>query len=343
MRLSILSRLILGYVVLLVLSAGMSVYAIVQLGIVTEVTRSIILVDNTLIGLHKDLTDDLLSETRYEKKYLIVHDRAFYQGFLRARAEFERTIHEAGRLGVSSEIWTSLNNVDDLHLTYYALFREEAESQKSGRPYAREWYTEQKERAVNAIIEELVKIRTLSQIRILDKVKNLSEAGTRARNVAMAVSAAMLVFGALLAFLITKSITRPLTVMQKKTRDIAEGVFEADLDLPSPPEIGELAKAFNTMCSKLKDVDRMKMDFFSLMSMNCARRSPPSRRGPTCSWKDGEERSRKSRKNCLPSSPRKATGSSGWLIQFWTCRSSKRECWRSASARPTCTRSSPGW
>jgi len=265
-RLSILSRLILGYVVLLVLSAGMSVYAIVQLGSVTEVTRSIILVDNTLIGLHKDLADALLSETQYEKKYLIVQDRAFYQGFLRARAEFERMLHEAGKLGVSSEVWAALNNVEDLQLTYYSLFREEAEYLRDGRPYARAWYTEQKERAVNAAIEELVRIRTLSQIRILDKVRDLSVAGRRARNIAMAVSAAMLGFGTLLAVWITRSITRPLTVMQKKTRDIADGVFEADLDLPSPPEIGELAQAFNTMSSKLKDVDRMKMDFFSLMS-----------------------------------------------------------------------------
>jgi two-component system sensor histidine kinase GlrK len=54
--------------------------------------------------------------------------------------------------------------------------------------------------------------------------------------------------------------------MKKKTREIAEGVFEADLDLPSPPEIGALAQAFNTMCAKLKEVDRMKSDFYSLMS-----------------------------------------------------------------------------
>jgi two-component system sensor histidine kinase GlrK len=54
--------------------------------------------------------------------------------------------------------------------------------------------------------------------------------------------------------------------MQQKTKEIANGVFEADLRVPSSPEIGELAKAFNTMCSKLKEVDRMKSDFFALMS-----------------------------------------------------------------------------
>lgn len=266
MRLSLFSRLFLGYFFLLVLAAGMSVYAIVQLGRVMDATRSIILVDNSLISLHKDLTDALLSETRYEKKYLIVQDRSLYEGFLKAKTEFERSLDQARTLGSFSGARDALNDAADFHLVYSSLFREETESLKSGADYPSKWYAAEKERAVNAAIEELIKIRLISQQSIFDKVKKLSEAGTRARGIAMGVSAAMLLFGVLLAVWITRSITRPLKVMQRKTKDIADGVFEADLELPSPPEIGELAQAFNTMCSKLKEVDKMKSDFFALMS-----------------------------------------------------------------------------
>jgi two-component system sensor histidine kinase GlrK len=266
MRLSLFSRLFLGYFFLLVLAAGMSVYAIVQLGRVMDATRSIILVDNSLISLHKDLTDALLSETRYEKKYLIVQDRSLYEGFLTAKAEFERSLDQARTLGAYSGARDALNDAADFHLVYSSLFREETEALKIGADYPASWYAAEKEQAVNAAIEELIKIRLVSQQSIFDKVKKLSEAGTRARGIAMGVSAAMLLFGVLLAVWITRSITRPLKVMQRKTKDIADGVFEADLELPSPPEIGELAQAFNTMCSKLKEVDKMKSDFFALMS-----------------------------------------------------------------------------
>jgi len=112
----------------------------------------------------------------------------------------------------------------------------------------------------------MIRLRLMSQKNIFDKVKGLSEAGTRARTIAITVSAVCLVFGIILAVWITRSITRPLAEMRKKTKEISEGFFEADLDLPTPPEIGALARAFNTMCSKLKEVDKMKMDFFSLMS-----------------------------------------------------------------------------
>jgi two-component system sensor histidine kinase GlrK len=265
-RLNLFSRLFLGYFFLLVLASGMSVYSILQLGKVMDVTNSIIMVDNSLISFHKDMTDALLSETRYEKKYLIVQDRALYRGFLKSRAEFEHSLGQARALGAGTTVRDALDKAEDHHLIYWSLFKEEAEYLKAGRPYDRVWYDKEKERAANAVIRELIKVRLRSQENIYDKVKDLSEAGKRARTIAMSVSAAMLLFGILLAVWITRSITRPLTVMQKKTRDIADGVFEADLKLPSPPEIGELAQAFNTMCSKLKEVDRMKSDFFSLMS-----------------------------------------------------------------------------
>ncbi len=266
-KVNLFTRLFLAYFFLLILAAGMSMYAIVQLGRVTAVTRSIIMVDNPLIGLHKDLTDALLSETRYEKKYIIVHDRALYDGFQKARGEFENYLREARRMNMPREARDALDNVADLHLTYYSLFKEEAEFLKKGLPDKKKaWYARERDRAVNAAIDELLKIRLLSQQTIFDKVKKLDEAGTRARAIAMAVSTAMLVFGIILAIWITRSITRPLTVMQKKTQDIANGVFEADLKLPSPPEIGELAQALNTMCLTLKQVDKIKSDFFALMS-----------------------------------------------------------------------------
>ena len=51
-----------------------------------------------------------------------------------------------------------------------------------------------------------------------------------------------------------------------KTKEIAKGHFRGDLKLSSPPEIGELADAFNLMCNKLQELDEMKSDFFNSIS-----------------------------------------------------------------------------
>lgn len=266
MRLSILSRLILGYVALLVLAAGMSLYAIVQLGRVTDVTQSIIQVDNPLIIIHKELTDALLSETRYEKKYLIVRDKALYDGFLKSKKDFEHQLDEALRLDIPESARAALNAAADRHLVYFSLFNNEVDYLREGAAYDKAWYAGEKESAVNAAIDELIKVRLVSQTAIFEKVEKLTTAGIEARAFALVVSAVALLAGLVLAVLITRSITKPLTVMQKKTKEISEGVLEPDLAISSPPEIGALARAINTMCGRLKEVDKMKYDFFALMS-----------------------------------------------------------------------------
>jgi two-component system sensor histidine kinase GlrK len=68
------------------------------------------------------------------------------------------------------------------------------------------------------------------------------------------------------AFFFSRSIAKPLNLLMDKTKEISSGVFECKLAIVSPPEISELAKAFNLMCDRLKEVDKIKSDFFSSMS-----------------------------------------------------------------------------
>jgi two-component system sensor histidine kinase GlrK len=87
-----------------------------------------------------------------------------------------------------------------------------------------------------------------------------------ARRLAIMVTATVLIFAIAVSFLINHSITQPLSVLKRKTREVAKGIFKGDLKLSSPPEIGELANAINLMCDKLNELDEMKSDFFSSVS-----------------------------------------------------------------------------
>jgi two-component system sensor histidine kinase GlrK len=66
----------------------------------------------------------------------------------------------------------------------------------------------------------------------------------------------------------TRSINRPILLLQKRTKDIAKGEFKKISDISSPPEIKELADDFNLMCERLKELDEMKKDFISHVSHN---------------------------------------------------------------------------
>ncbi len=267
-----------GYLVLLVLVTAVSVYAITQLDYVRDVTRSVIVTDNPLLDLHKSLSDALLSEQRYEKKYVIMRDPAFYRGFLRSRDEFGHALRDARKIAETEGLKKALARADDFHLAYQALFLEEAGHVRAGRRYPAGWYERTKERLASRLGEELANVRSISQQGMVDKVKSLGTAGTRASRAVMITTAVALVVGIILSVAITSGITKPLAEMQRKMSVVSSGIPEDGLQIQSPPEIAALARSFTFMCGKLRELDKLKNDFYTLMSHEL--------RTPLCSIKE---------------------------------------------------------
>jgi two-component system sensor histidine kinase GlrK len=83
---------------------------------------------------------------------------------------------------------------------------------------------------------------------------------------AVVMTVAFLIISISISLFINRTITQPIAIMKKKTREIAKGNFKGGLHLSSPPEIGDLAEALNLMCNKLQELDQMKSDFFSSVS-----------------------------------------------------------------------------
>jgi two-component system sensor histidine kinase GlrK len=256
----------LSYLALLAMATGVSTYSIIQLGQIRGITHSIILLDTNLLDLHKNMADALLSASRYEKNITVMWDKALYERFLAAMNDFERYHAEAMHLAGSGEMHEVLVRLKERHRAYQLLFAEEVALLEAGSPYPENRNGEEKEQVLNQALEELAQLRSLIHQRIFLKVKELDEAGVKAQTMTVVITAVALLLGMLLSIRITRSITVPLARMKNKTVEIAAGALEPDLDLPSLPEIGALAQAFNTMCARLKEVDRMKSEFFSLMS-----------------------------------------------------------------------------
>lgn len=255
-----------GYLLLLALVMSMSLYSISKLGRVRDVTHSVILEDNVLLDLHKSLAGTFLAETQNEKKFITLHDQAFYDGFLLAWRDFDRYLAQAKSLARSPELLVLIERIGTLHIGYQTLFDDEAALRRTGTPYVASRYRTMKTDAANAMTDALQAMHANVQKSIIGKITRLNEAVVQAGSVTMAVTVLSLALGIIISLLITRSITVPLDRMAKKTADIGSGIYGTDLDLRSPPEIGALAQAFNFMSAKLRNVDKMKSDFYSLMS-----------------------------------------------------------------------------
>jgi two-component system, NtrC family, sensor histidine kinase GlrK len=256
----------LGYLFLITLATSVSVYSIAQLGRVREVTHSVILEDNVLLDLHKGLVMEFQNEMQNEQKFITLHDQIFYDGFLMAWRDFDKNLSQAKAIARSPEVLVEIERIGTLHLGYQTLFDDEAALRRAGTPYIASRHRMMKTEAANAMTDALQTMRTTVQKTIINKVTRLKEAAAHARNITVAVTALSLMLGIIISLLITRSITVPLDRIARKTAEIGSGVYGPDLEVRSPLEIGALARAFNFMSAKLRNVDKMKSDFYALMS-----------------------------------------------------------------------------
>ncbi len=263
---TIFSRLVIGYLAIFLLVIGMSLYAIVRIGQFNNVTRSVLVTNNRIIDYKEKMRDAMLSQIRYERKFVITKDEALRAQFLKFRGEFRQYLDKATAIADVPLPMEFLNAARVHYQRYESVVDEEVKQLKTGQGHSPKSYQQRKEKAADGVIEELEKLGSYSQQNVYDKIKRLNQAGADSRRVIMVLTGVFLVLGILNSLFINRSITQPISIMKKKTREIAKGNFEGNLALSSSPEIEELAAAFNLMCNKLKDLDKMKSDFFSSMS-----------------------------------------------------------------------------
>jgi two-component system sensor histidine kinase GlrK len=156
-----------------------------------------------------------------------------------------------------------LNNIKETYQKYQSLAHEDFKYLTTINSLSPQEFSQEKEEATNSIIAELEKLETYTKQNTTDKIESLYEIGIKWRQMAIVMTGAFLIIGIIISILINRSITRPLSVLEKKTKEIGKGNFKGDLNLPSPPELAGLANAFNLMCRKLNELDKMKSDFFS--------------------------------------------------------------------------------
>jgi two-component system sensor histidine kinase GlrK len=223
------------------------------------------MIDNQVLAYAEKLRESLLSQSRYEQRFMFSKNEAEYKLFLRNKEDFDLQLSKVLGLG-ETLIGGVLDKIQLDYQNYQELVADEVQLLRGKRVYPQTEYKQNKDAIVARMLASLDKIKEDQQQAMNAKVGQLAEAADQARRVSVMITVACLVAIVLLSLLITRSITRPVALLKSKTRDIAEGRFDAALRISSPPEIAELAAAFNRMCERLKEIERMKADFYSSMS-----------------------------------------------------------------------------
>jgi two-component system sensor histidine kinase GlrK len=259
-------RLMMGFFTIFVLVTIVSVYSILKLHQLNVGTRHFIKIEYPILDYVEKLKDSTLSQLRYEKKYLLTKDILLFNQFLEAKKDFNKYFSEIYSRADTREKEASLEKIKSYQEHSQTLIDKEIEFVRMNQTYSKRWFEQELERATDGILEELKKLESYSRNHIRQGMNMLGESAASAQELAIVMSAVAILLVIVTSFFITRSITKPLAILMEKTKEISKGTFEEDLNITSPPEMMELTGAFNSMCAKLKLVDKMKSDFFSSMS-----------------------------------------------------------------------------
>jgi len=266
MKFTIFKRITLGYATVLILVVFFGLYVTMQLNRLNRITKAVATVDSATISIIERLLDDFFTQVSFERKYFISNDQDFYEKFWETEKYVSEHFSELAALIDTTKETNLYAKTKELYDQYLALFSEEVTSEKEGKSHHQNKYYQERDKIVDKINNNLrgtIKIARSDRDR---KILASSRITARVLEIATTTAILIIITGTLISLFTTRSINRPLLLLQEKTKEIAEGKFERVPDIDSPPEIKELADHFNIMCERLKELDQMKLDFISHVS-----------------------------------------------------------------------------
>jgi two-component system, NtrC family, sensor histidine kinase GlrK len=278
MRLTIFWRIILAQVSLIVLIIIVNFYTLSQLYQLTILSQGILTIDVTSTEEARRLLRIVLAQTRSAEKFVLFQDKTFYNQFIEGNDAFEGRVGKIATLATSPQERALLQRIRDLHAQYVANIGPEA----LRKPTASGDRAELSD-SMTVSVNELIRLREEA---IAQKTAAVRDQSALAARMVSWLTCGTIVLAVLLAYLHARSVSRPLKQLAQELRLIGKGEFQRHLDIRSPEEVGELARAFNWMASRLAKLDEMKEDFIAHISHELRTPLTAVREGATLLWEE---------------------------------------------------------
>jgi two-component system, NtrC family, sensor histidine kinase GlrK len=265
-QLTLFKRLVLSYLAVLAVVIALGAYSTSKLDELSQIIRSISAVDNETKIVAGRLKDSVLSQSALEKKYVVSGDMDFYSEFLSIEKYIQEDLGQIRVLADTPEKKKRIIDVQKFYDRYLFSVQEVFDLIKAGREFPRETDEKTKEELTDKIIDNLDAVIKIAETDIDRKMEISEQIAFQAAGVTAIITIGSVFMAVLNAFFNALTINRPIFKLIKGAREISEGKFEKHLAIPSPPEINEMAEAFNHMCDRLKEIDEMKADLISRIS-----------------------------------------------------------------------------
>ena len=244
--------------------AAVSAYSFSRFSAFRTATDEIIHTDQRFKELIQGVAEAVLSQTGFDRKYVLTGDREYFLQFERMEKEINTGLDEAMTIAGSDQKKDLITVVRDAYTAYKDIFYQEASYVENNEPYLPEVLKDEKEALTDGILLKLRELKLSAERETYGKVENLGQSVSEARRIVIAIVAACALLGIIISVLVTRSIAIPLSIMRRKTRRIARGDFDCDRNF-RPMKSGSWRAILLRCAANCRR--RIKWsDFFSLMA-----------------------------------------------------------------------------
>jgi two-component system, NtrC family, sensor histidine kinase GlrK len=265
-RLSIFWRIVLTSLIIIVVMAGVNLYALFQLRQLTALSANMATHHYPAIESTKRLLTVLYAQLNSEKKYLAVRDATFLQHFDEEVDEFHRGLQTLEAQELTSQGLQLLDDIKHLQQERLTTFHTELETSPAYPDAPSADYEGQRDALMDRMSAKLQQFIDLHETGISVGVIRSRESSAQAEAVTEQLVLLALVFGIALGGFASYTVLRPLRQLQSHIKQIGQGNFRTSLNIRAPSELRDLVDAVNWMGTKLQELDDMKGEFLAHVS-----------------------------------------------------------------------------
>ena len=265
-RLSIFWRIVLTSLVIIVVMAGVNLYALFQLRQLTALSANMTTHHYPAIESAKRLLTALYAQLNSEKKYLAVRDATFLQHFDEEVDEFHRGLQMLETRELTPQGIQLLEDTKHLQQERLTMFHTELKNGLSSPATPSPDYEGRRDALMDRMSATLQQFIDLHETGIGVGVSRSRESSAQAEAVTEQLVLLALVFGIALGGFASYTVLRPLRQLQNHIKQIGQGNFRTSLNIQAPSELRDLVDAVNGMGAKLQELDDIKGEFLAHVS-----------------------------------------------------------------------------
>jgi len=260
LKFGITSKLFILYFIFFLIFCGTTIVFYLNVNQIIKISETIVLKNNKITLCAKKMIEQLLNMEENIKKYRLLNKIEYWDYYQLARKEFEVNLTVISKLDdfdlAASDRWETLH-------TSYSNFpnglnstQSDGSGQKTGIPetFLNQW--------IQIISDALLENEQNIEMSLLE-IDRQGRLAARNNLIGLGLSIIAGLFGSIF---LASSMIRPIRKLRRGIRSFSKEKFSDSIQIRSKDEFGELASAFNEMTKRLKEEERMRSDFISMLS-----------------------------------------------------------------------------